>query len=64
MKRFIVFASLILSVVALSSCANFECDICGEEKTGKTHKEELFGETITYCDDCYEDLRELANMFN
>jgi len=65
MKKLI---SLILLVVVfatmLTACGKFECDICGEEKTGKKYTEELFGEEINICKDCHDDLEDLANAFN
>ena len=61
MKR-IICALLLVVVLAtmLTACGKFECDMCGEEKSGKKYEEDFFGEEIVICKDCYEDLEELA----
>ena len=43
------------------ACGKFECELCGEEKTGKSHKMTLWGEKITVCDDCYREIKEIDN---
>lgn len=60
MKKIICSIVLILAtMLCIVGCAKFTCDICGEEKSGKQHEEELLGEKIVYCDDCYKELEEL-----
>ena len=65
MKKFI---SIILLVVVmatlLTACGKFECDLCGEEKSGKKYTEEILGEEVTYCQDCHDDLEELGDLLN
>lgn len=51
-------------LVTLIGCGKFECDLCGDEKSGKKYEEEVFGEEVTICKDCYEDLEELRDMFD
>lgn len=62
MKKII---SLLLVVVALATmltaCGKFECEACGEEKSGKKHKVEVLDEEATICDECYEELQELKD---
>lgn len=61
MKKLALVLVLLLTVVTLVSCGKFTCDLCGEEKSGKQHKEEILGEEIVYCQDCYDDLEELKD---
>lgn len=65
MKKIICLILVVLTLCSLlAACSSFECDICGEKKTGKKHTEKLFGEEIVYCDDCYKSLQELENLFS
>lgn len=64
MKRMISFILMLTLVAALlAGCGSFQCDLCGEEKTGKKYTGDLMGEKITYCSECKEALEELADMF-
>ena len=64
MKRILSFV-LMLTLVAslLAGCGSFECDLCGEQKSGKKYTGDLMGEKVTYCADCREALEDLADMF-
>lgn len=65
MKKLICVLLLIVVLASLlAGCGKFECDLCGEEKTGKQHKEEIAGEELVICDDCYETLEDLVNAFS
>ena len=70
MKKKIVASMVTVAVVlSLTACGKaFKCDICGQEKTGKSYTETIFGEEVTYCKDCHDALEELGNelknMFN
>ena len=48
-------------VLSLAGCGKFTCDLCGKEKSGKKHTEEVFGQKVTICNDCYKDLEDLAD---
>ena len=64
MKRIITLALVgVMSMSFLAGCGKFTCDMCEEEKSGKKHKEELLGEEIVICDDCYEGLQSLGDLF-
>ena len=64
MKRFICVLLLIAMLATmLTACGKFECDLCGEEKSGKKYESEFLGQEILICKDCYEDLEDLADMF-
>ena len=64
MKKLICILLLVVVLASLfTACGKFDCDLCGEEKTGKKHKEELYGESVVICDDCYDALETLANAF-
>ena len=60
MKKIVIALLLIVAMVAtLASCGKkFTCDGCDEEKTGKAHEYEFFGEEMVLCDDCYEEMEE------
>lgn len=65
MKKLISLIALLATLTALlCGCGKFECDMCGEEKSGRKHKGDLFGEEIVYCSDCKDALEDLADMFN
>lgn len=62
-KKMIALLLTVTTVISLTACGKpFTCDLCGEEKTGKKYEETVFGTEITYCQDCYNDLKELSNM--
>lgn len=60
MKRIIALVLVIASLaILLCACGKFECDFCGEEKSGKKGTGKVAGESVTYCEDC-EDAYKLA----
>ena len=61
-KQIITIFMTIAFLLCLGACGSksFKCDICNEEKTGKSYKSEQMGEKITVCEDCYEQLKELT----
>ncbi len=62
-KKVMALLLTVFTVASLTACGSpFTCDICGEEKTGKKYTETVLGEEITYCQDCYDDLKELGDM--
>lgn len=64
-KRIMALLLTALTIVSLTACGEpFTCDICGEEKTGKKYSETILGEEITYCHDCYKEIKEFINSFN
>lgn len=64
MKKLVAIVCLVLVMATmLTACGKFKCGLCGEEKSGKKHEEKVMGEKITYCDDCYKELKELGDMF-
>lgn len=63
MKQLILSIISIVLLLTLTGCGKFTCNICGKEKSGKKYEEEMFGQKITICKDCYEDMQELAGMF-
>ena len=65
MKRIISFILMLTLVAALlAGCGSFQCDLCGQEKSGRKYTETVYGEKITYCGDCRDALEELADMFS
>lgn len=63
-KKILALLLTAAAVMSLTACGKpFTCDFCGEEKTGKKYTETFLGAEITYCQDCYKDLKELENLF-
>ena len=60
MKKIISLLFVLVLTLSLASCGVFECDLCGETKSGKKNTQKIFGEEITYCSDCKDDLMELG----
>lgn len=60
-RKFLAVLLATVSILSLTGCGKFTCDMCGEEKSGKKHEETLLGESITICDDCYKALEEAAD---
>lgn len=60
-EKIIAIGCLALLVLCLSACTGktFECDLCSEEKSGKSHTTEFMGQSVTICDDCYKELSSL-----
>lgn len=56
--RTMLAAIVVLSMTACGTKA--VCDICGEEKTCK--KKEALGEELMICNDCMDELENLADM--
>lgn len=62
-KKIIALLLTVTTVVSLTACGKpFTCDLCGEEKTGKKYTETILGTEITYCQDCYKELKELSDI--
>lgn len=61
-KRIISVLLIAVTALSLAGCGKFECDLCGKEKSGKSYTEKIFGEKVTICKDCYDDLNALGNM--
>ena len=60
-KRMLAILLAAMMILSLAGCGKFTCDLCGQEKSGKKHTETLFGQKITYCNDCYKELEELGD---
>lgn len=62
-KKVIALLLTVTTVISLTACGKpFTCDLCNEEKTGKKYKETVLGVEITYCQDCYKELKELGEL--
>ena len=64
MKKIVGIISLIalVAMLLISSGETCVCGMCDKEETGKKHTEEVFGEKIDMCDDCYEGLEALGDL--
>lgn len=60
-KKITAVLLTVATVLSLTACGKFTCDMCGQEKSGKKHTESLLGQEITICDDCYKGVEDLAN---
>ena len=61
-KKIATLVLVTLSVLALAACGAepFTCDMCGEEKTGKSYKSTT-EEDMTVCEECYKMINDLFN---
>ena len=65
MKKVIAILTLaVIIATVMAACGKFTCDLCEKEKSGKKHKETYLGQDIVICDDCYDDLEDLAKAFS
>ncbi len=55
----LVFTMLLMT---LTACGKFTCDLCEQEKSGKSHKSEILGEKIVICDECYGEMESLFGI--
>ncbi len=62
-KRLAALMLVVATMFSLTACGKFTCDSCGEEKTGKSHKESLFGIEMIMCDDCYQATQAAMQLF-
>lgn len=64
MKKLLTIALMLILTFALAACSSdpFNCDFCGQEKTGKKHTSNVYGTKMTVCDDCYKSIRELSGF--
>ncbi len=59
MKKIFALMLVLVLMLSLAACGEkFECDECGEEKTGKKYEDEIFGEEFVLCEECHEELQE------
>lgn len=57
----ILLALLMLFTMLISGCAKeFTCDLCDKTQKSQAHSVEIYGEKLTVCDDCYQELKDLA----
>lgn len=59
-KRVAAVVMLMALMLTLTACGKFTCDICGQEKGGKKHENDMLGEKIVMCDDCFKELAALG----
>lgn len=51
-KKFTFFLLLLTTTLSLTACGSFKCDLCRQEKSGKSYTAEIIGKKITICKDC------------
>ena len=59
-KKIIAIMLTAATVLSLTACGKFTCDICGQEKSGKKHTESILGQELTICNDCYKTIEDAA----
>lgn len=58
MRRKMTLALVMIPVLSsLTACGRSTCNLCGNEKSGRSHKTAVFGQEIMICNDCYSDLK-------
>ncbi len=60
MKKITLILLAAVMALSLAACGKFKCDFCQEEKFGKINKTTIFDQEMQYCNDCKEDLQDLA----
>ena len=59
-KKILAVLLTAATVLSLTACGKFTCDMCGEEKSGKKHTESLLGQDVTICNDSYKSIEDLG----
>ena len=59
-------AMLITATISMTSCGEvIGCDLCNnEDKKSRMHEIEIWGEKAILCDECYDEMMEIAEEFN
>lgn len=61
MKKVLAILLVVGMMLALTACGKpFTCDFCGQEKSGKKHTADVYGDEMTICNDCYKDMEALV----
>lgn len=57
---------MIALLVTITGCGKekFTCGGCYRDKNEKPNKVNFLGESVKLCDDCYDEWKELGNLFN
>ena len=64
MKRIICSAAMLLvSLLILTGCSKFTCDLCKEEKRGDQYEYRVYSDEGICCEDCYDELDELRQKY-
>lgn len=58
-KKISLVLITLVATLSLTACGKFTCDLCGEEKSGKSYSYELLGSKLTICNDCYKEIKDL-----
>lgn len=61
MKKIVLVILVIVMLLTICSCGKMvECDFCGNEVKEKTaYTNDVWGETMYMCQECYDELKEL-----
>lgn len=63
-KKIIALALAAAAVLSLTACGKkFTCDICCEEKTGKSYTRTVAGKEVVYCQECRDQFEKWTNEF-
>ena len=60
-KKLTAVLLLTLTVVSLTGCGKYKCDICGDEKFGFGNKHEIFGQEVILCGDCEKNWNDIKD---
>jgi len=66
MKKVIALGLVLISMMGvLASCGgSFECGLCGETKSGRKYKKDIYGMELLCCKDCNEEWNEYEDEIN
>lgn len=63
-RKVVMLLVVVLTMLTLTACGRFECDLCGAEKSGRSYAASVWGEEVTICKECRDDIKELQSIFD
>lgn len=58
-KKIAILFMTVIMAMTLVACGKFTCDFCGEEKSGKSYKSDVWGQEVVICEECYDGIQDL-----
>ena len=63
-RKVLLLLVIVIAMLNFTACGRFECDFCGEEKSGKAYAASVWGEEVTICKECKDEIKELQSVFD